>query len=113
MSEGAYRYIKSILMAVLLAMLALFAFVTVDGYLSDQNEKANEYFCDGAAIIVEAGDTLYWIARENCVGNIMNVVDTLVNVYGADIAVGQKIYLPTHPSCGLRLTDGGDVIDDC
>jgi hypothetical protein len=113
MNEDAYRFIKAILASITLAILALFCFVTVNGYLSKQSEKANEYFCDGAPIIVQDGDTLYWIARENCVGNIMNVVDTLVNVYGSDIQVGQKIYLPTHPSCGLRLTDGGDAVDDC
>ena len=43
----------------------------------------------------------------------MNVVDQLVSVYGTTLNVGDTIYLPTHPNCELRLTDGGQVMEDC
>ena len=43
----------------------------------------------------------------------MNVVDELVRVYGTDLTVGDTIFLPTHPNCELRMTDGGQVMEEC
>ena len=63
--------------------------------------------------LVKDGDTLYWIARTNCEGNTMEVVDRLVKLYGTDLTIGDTIYLPTHNSCELRMTDGGEVFEDC
>jgi hypothetical protein len=81
--------------------------------MSKQNAKDNEFFCNGASVSIKEGDTLYWIARTNCEGNTMNVVDELVRVYGTDLTVGDTIFLPTHPNCELRMTDGGQVMEDC
>jgi hypothetical protein len=81
--------------------------------MSKQNAKDNEFFCNGASVSIKEGDTLYWIARTNCEGNTMNVVDELVRVYGTELTVGDTIYLPTHPNCELRMTDGGQVMEEC
>jgi hypothetical protein len=43
----------------------------------------------------------------------MNVVDKLVNTYGASLNVGDIIYLPVHNNCEMRVTDGGQVLDEC
>jgi len=81
--------------------------------MSKQNAKDNEFFCNGASVSIKEGDTLYWIARTNCEGNTMNVVDELVRVYGTDLTIGDTIYLPTHNTCELRMTDGGEVMEEC
>jgi hypothetical protein len=64
--------------------------------MKEQNRQDNEFFCNGAPITIKDGDTLYWIARTNCEGNTMNVVDELVRVYGTDLTVGNTIYLLTQ-----------------
>ena len=110
MNENTYRAVKSGLIASAITLTSVFAF----GYMSKQNAKDNEFFCNGAPITIKEGDTLYWIAREHCDGNTMNVVDKLVGVYGTNLTVGNTIYLPVHPNCELRLTDGGEVMaDEC
>lgn len=109
MNENTYRAVKSTLIATALGLTAVLGF----SFLSKQNAKDNEFFCNGAPISIKEGDTLYWIARTNCDGNTMNVVDQLVRVYGTDLTIGDTIYLPTHPNCELRLTDGGQVMEDC
>ena len=109
MTENTYRTAKTVLITVTVTIASLFAF----SFLKEQNRQDNEFFCNGAPITIKEGDTLYWIARENCDGNIMNVVDKLVLTYGADLTIGNTIYLPTHPNCEIRLTDGGQVMEDC
>jgi hypothetical protein len=109
MSENSYRLFKS-LVIVFSALSSLFFAYT---YMEQLSIKDNEFFCDGAPITIKEGDTLYWIARENCEGNTRNVVDKLVNVYGTELTIGDTIYLPTHPSCELRMTDGGQVFEEC
>jgi hypothetical protein len=37
----------------------------------------------------------------------------LVAAYGTNLNVGDTIYLPTHPKCKFRLTDGGQPVDGC
>lgn len=113
MNENSYRTVKAVLATITLALLFTFTFTSVKDFLTQQRIEANQYFCNGAPITVKDGDTLYWIARTNCDGNYMNALDELVNFYGADIQVGDKIYLPTHFPCVLRATDGGQVMEDC
>ncbi len=103
------RQIKTVLITTVVVVSALFLF----SYLREQNKTDNQFACDTAPIIVSEGDTLFQIAKENCVGNFMKVVDELVLTYGSSISVGQAIYLPTNESCELRLTDGGQVLEDC
>jgi hypothetical protein len=109
MNEQAYRTAKTILITIAITLASVFAF----GYLDKQNKDNSEFFCNGASVTVKDGDTLYWIARTNCEGNTMEVVDRLVKLYGTDLAVGDTIYLPTHNTCELRITDGGEVLEEC
>jgi hypothetical protein len=109
MGENSYRLFKS-LVIVFSAVSSLFFAYT---YMEKLSIKDNEFFCDGAPITIKEGDTLYWIAREHCEGNTRNVVDKLVNLYGTELTIGDNVYLPTHPSCELRMTDGGQVFEEC
>ena len=109
MNEDTYRTAKTVLITIAITLASVFAF----GYLDRQNTKDSEFFCDGTPVTVKEGDTLYWIARTNCEGNTMEVVDILVGLYGTTLNVGDKVYLPTHNACELRLTDGGQVLEEC
>jgi hypothetical protein len=109
MNENAYRVVKGAVMCFAVTIVGLFCLRV----LNEQSRQANEFFCNGSPVQVKDGDTLYWIAREQCDGNIMNVVDKLVAVYGTNLNVGDTIYLPTHPKCKFRLTDGGQPVDGC
>jgi hypothetical protein len=109
MNENTYRTAKTVLITATITIASVFAF----SFVKEQNRQDSEFFCNGAPVVIKDGDTLYWIARANCDGNIMNVVDKLVSLYGSDLTVGQTIYLPTHPNCEMRLTDGGQVVDGC
>jgi hypothetical protein len=109
MNENSYRRFKSF--AISISVIGgLFLSYT---YMEKQSIKDNEFFCDGAPVTIKEGDTLYWIAREHCEGNTMNVVEKLVKLYGTILTIGDTISLPTHPSCELRITDGGQVIEEC
>jgi len=109
MNENSYRTAKTVLITAAITITSVFAF----SFLSKQHQQDNEFFCSGAPIVIENGDTLYWLAQEHCHGNIMNVVDRLVRTYGTDLVIGNTIYLPTHPSCEMRITDGGEILEDC
>ena len=109
MNEQTYRTAKTVLITIAITLASVFAF----GYLSKQNREDSQFFCDGTPVTIKNGDTLYWIARTNCEGNTMEVVDRLVKLYGTDLAVGDTIYLPTHNTCELRITDGGEVLEEC
>jgi hypothetical protein len=109
MNENTYRTAKTVLITATVTIASVLAF----SLMKEQQRQSNEFFCNGASVTIKEGDTLYWIARTNCDGNTMNVVDQLVSVYGTTLNVGDTIYLPTHPNCELRLTDGGQVMEDC
>ena len=86
---------------------------TVTNYIDEQRATDDLFHCRGQAIQIMEGDTLWWIAHENCEGNITNVINKLIKVYGDDLIVGKTIYLPVHSDCELRLTDGGQVMEEC
>lgn len=109
MNEQNYRTAKTVLVSIAIVLTSVFAFT----YLDRQNTRDSEFFCDGTPVIVKDGDTLYWIARTNCEGNTMEVVDRLVNLYGTSLTIGDTIYLPTHNACELRITDDGNVSEEC
>jgi hypothetical protein len=109
MNENTYRTAKTVLITISITLASVFAF----GYLDRQNAKDSEFFCDGTPVKIESGDTLYWIARTKCEGNTMEVVDRLVELYGTTLTIGDTIYLPTHNACELRITDGGEVMEEC
>lgn len=109
MNENTYRKAKTIMLTVVITLASVFAFF----FLRNQHETDTQFFCTGAPIQITEGDTLYWIARMNCDGHFMEVVDRLVKLYGTSLTIGDTIYLPTHNSCELRLTDGGQVLEEC
>ena len=109
MNEQTYRTAKTVLITIAIVLASVFAF----GYLSKQNREDSQFFCDGTPVTIKNGDTLYWIARTNCEGNTMEVVDRLVKLYGTTLTIGDTIYLPTHNACELRITDGGQVMEEC
>ena len=76
-------------------------------------ETSNNFNCELSPHTVVYGDTLWGIAESKCEGDIQRVTDNLVDTYGTDIQIGQNIYLPEHENCELRLTDGGQVMEEC
>ena len=122
MNDSTYRQVKTLLFVAALVMGGLFVSKlqdtiakqdTITNYIEEQRLTDSQFHCRGQAIQILEGDTLWWIAHENCEGNIMNVVDRLLKAYGDDLMVGKTIYLPTHQSCELRPTDGGQVMEEC
>jgi hypothetical protein len=122
MNSNTYRQVKTLLFVVALAIGGLFISKlqdtinnqdTINKYISEQQATDSVFHCRGQAIQILEGDTLWWIAHENCEGNITNVIDKLLKVYGDDLIVGKTIYLPVHSNCELRLTDGGQVMEEC
>ena len=98
-------------MTSVLALFCLFTYTATTDHLSN-------YTCDSKPIIVQAmidgsHQTLYALAHANCSGNISEAVNDLVDTYGVDIQVGQRIFLPTNNDCRLRVSDGGDVFEEC
>ncbi len=119
--NNSYQQIKILLFIVALVTSGVFVskflnvitnLNTITNYLNEQQATDNMFHCRGQAIQILEGDTLWWIAHENCEGNITNVIDKLLKVYGDDLIVGKTIYLPVHSNCELRLTDGGQVMTD-
>lgn len=76
-------------------------------------ETSNNFTCETTPHQVFSGDTLWRIAETKCEGDIQRVTDTLVRVYGVNIQIGQNIYLPANENCEIRLTDGGQVMEEC
>lgn len=76
-------------------------------------ETSNNFNCELTPHTVQQGDTLWSIAESKCEGNIQRVTDNLVNTYGANIQIGQNIYLPEREGCELQLTNEGQVIEEC
>lgn len=75
-------------------------------------KRADAFTCDGEAISVVSGDTLWALAEAKCDGNIQVVTDNLVKTYGATIQAGDIIWLPTSNDCRLE-NRGGEVYDEC
>lgn len=122
MNNNTYRQIKTLLFVIALVTSGVFIskclniitnLTTITTYIEDQQLADNQFHCRGQAIQILEGDTLWWIAHENCEGNITNVIDKLLKVYGNDLIVGKTIYLPVHLNCEFRLTDGGQVMEEC
>jgi len=76
-------------------------------------ETSDNFNCELTPHTVQQGDTLWGIAENKCEGDIRRVTDNLVNTYGANIQIGQNIYLPEHENCELQLTDDGQVMEEC
>jgi hypothetical protein len=79
-----------------------------------QTEKAiDAYICDSRPIIVSDGITLFDLVTRNCDGNLGEALDDAVDTYGTNLVVGQQVFLPRNNDCNLRMTDGGEVFEDC
>lgn len=100
---------QNILLGVLIAIALAVALMF---YRQTQN-AINAYNCDSRPILVGEGVTLYQIVSYNCSGNLGEALDDAVDIYGTNLGVGQQIFLPQNNDCNLRLTDGGDVYEDC
>jgi hypothetical protein len=103
--------VLSLFMALVLAVFCFFTYTTTSDHLSS-------YTCDSKPIVVQAQSdgshqTLYGLAKAHCLGNISEAVNDLVDIYGVDIRVGQRIFLPTNKDCHLRISDSGDVFEEC
>lgn len=109
MNENSYRTFKTVIATLALAVATSLAF----SFLNTQHQRDNEFFCNGAPITIQEGDTLYWLTRTHCDGNTMNALDAVVDFYGTTLTVGDTLYLPTHNNCELRMTDGGDIFEEC
>ena len=109
MNENSYRTFKTVIATLALAVATSLAF----SFLSTQHQRDNEFFCNGAPITIQEGDTLYWLTRTHCDGNTMNALDAVVDFYGTTLTVGKTLYLPSHNNCELRMTDGGDIFEEC
>lgn len=100
------RNIRNTLLLIALVVGAMVAFIVGE-------ETSNNFTCDPTVHHVDYGDTLWAIAESKCEGDIQRVTDELVRVYGTNIQLAQNIYLPQNENCELRLTDGGQVMEEC
>lgn len=109
MTELQLHRIQTVLLAIIVALA-----IAVAGFFYVQTQRAiDAYICDNKPLTVSETDTLYRIVRANCDGNLQHALDDAVDTYGTTIGVGQTIFLPQSNNCSLRLTDGGDVTEDC
>lgn len=76
-------------------------------------ETSNNFTCENTPHRVQSGDDLWGIAETKCEGDIRRVTDILVNTYSSTIQIGSNIYLPANENCEIRLTDGGQVMEEC
>ena len=108
-NEGKAMKTQNILLGILIAIALAVAFM-----FYRQTEKAiNAYICDTSEVIVNEGVTLYDIVQGQCDGNLSEALDDAVDVYGTNLGVGQRIFLQRNNDCSMRLTDSGDVYEDC
>lgn len=52
------------------------------------------YSCDVHSVDVGSGDTIDGIVRSHCVGDVLAVIDLMVDMYGARIDTWQVLHLP-------------------
>ena len=108
-NKGEMMKTRNLLTAILIVIAVVIAVM-----FYRQNEKAlNAYICDSSEVIVNEGVTLYDIVQGQCDGNLREALDDAVDTYGTNLSVGQRIFLPQNNDCQLRMTDGGEVWEDC
>lgn len=76
------------------------------------SKNADRFTCEPDPHTVEYGDTLWAIAVVKCDGNIQSVTQNLVDTYGANIQLGDTIWLPINQDCLLENRDG-QIWDTC
>ena len=80
---------------------------------NDFYDRMTQYSCDPTPRIVQEGDTIYKFGMAHCTGAREVAIDDAVKAYGTNLQIGQVIYLPIKNGCPLRVTDGGEVFQDC
>jgi hypothetical protein len=88
------KYIKWLGIREIAIIVAVASFGYVGMWIwNDYNERWLTFTCNPQTIIVEQGDTMWQIVRENCWGNIAVAVDAHVERYGGTIYPTQPIQL--------------------
>ena len=108
-NKGEMMKTRNLLTAILIVIAVVIAVM-----FYRQNEKAlNAYICDSSEVIVNEGVTLYDIVQAQCDGNLREALDDAVDIYGTKLGAGQRIFLQRDNDCSLKLTDSGDVFEEC
>lgn len=82
-----YYRIRTTVRATFLAGVALTAFLVGKSIAGDPYQ----YSCDGSAVIVASGDTLWSLAKQHCTGHVGHAVHDLAKVHGDQVQVGDII----------------------
>jgi hypothetical protein len=80
---------------------------------NDFYDRMTKYSCDPTGFVVTEGTTIYQLGMAHCTGAREVAIDDAVKQYGTNLQIGQVIYLPISNDCSLRVTDGGEVFQDC
>ena len=109
MEHSKYEKINNGVFTLIIAFLAVF----VVWVYNDFDKRMTEFSCDTAPVQVYEGTTVWALTMQNCTGNHTAAVDANVEAYGTNLQIGQTIYLVPNQDCTLRVTDGGEVFQDC
>lgn len=107
MGKIQFRQIRLMVTVVITVIASFFAWK----FLEQGYEVIGRYSCDDKPVIVREGDTLFSIARMNCVGSVETAVDEIYSFYGASIREGQLLYLPHENGCPIVLAEGNRMKD--
>ena len=95
------------------ALIVVFFTAIIFVIWNDFYDRMTQYSCDPSPRIVQEGDTIYKFGMAYCTGAREVAIDDAVKQYGTNLQIGQVIYLPISNDCPLRVTDGGEVFQDC
>ena len=95
------------------ALIVVFFTALILSIWSGFYDRMTQYACDPAPHIVQEGDTIYDLVMANCTGALEVAVDDNVETYGTNLQIGQQVLLQSHHDCAMRITDGGEVYEDC
>lgn len=108
--RSVYRYRSRNLRNTLALGGLVIALVLAFAYGSKRGEA---FACEPIEHTVQYGDTLWSIAETYCDGNLQVATDKLVDAYGTNIQLGNRIFLPTNQECELVVTQEGQVYENC
>lgn len=87
-----YYRVRSLVRFAFVAGVAVIAFSVGRAIANDPYQ----YRCDGSAVIVNAGDTLWSLAQKHCEGHTGHAVHDLAKVHGDQVRVGEIISFATE-----------------
>lgn len=82
-----YYRIRTAVRATFLAGVAVTAFIAGNALAGDPYS----YRCDGSAVVVTTGDTLWSLAQQHCEGHVGHAVHDIAKVRGDQVQVGDVI----------------------